>query len=128
MAPVSPEKITVQRIADCDALNTLCQSFDGLPNNPASLYLSNNPQSLIIYVAPTRTVNIVSLPYLIGALHREERSAAALRSILESAGLTKVFFDARKTAKILFDSCGIRLAIPVRSTRSSTRIHTNQST
>lgn len=68
MALISPGTITVRRIASQDALNTLCQSFDGLPDNPASLYLSINSQSLIIYVAPTRTVNLISLSYIIEAL------------------------------------------------------------
>lgn len=109
----SLETITVQLIASRDALNTLCQSFDGLPNNPASLYLSTTSRSLIIYVFPTRAVNVISLPYLVQALRRKEESASALKSFLETGAATKVFFDARKPAKILFDSCGIRLSIPV---------------
>jgi hypothetical protein len=113
MTLISPETITVQRIASQDALNALCQSFDGLPNDPASLYLSTTSQSLIIYVAPTRAVNVINLPHLIEALCRKEKSASALKSLLETGGATKVFFDARKTAKTLFDSCGIRFAIPV---------------
>ncbi|KAH5064833.1 hypothetical protein HBH95_212250, partial [Parastagonospora nodorum] len=52
MAVNTSKTITVQRVATSDALNTLLQSFDGLPNNPASLYLSTTAQSLIIYVAP----------------------------------------------------------------------------
>jgi hypothetical protein len=88
----------VQRIASQDALNALCQSFDGLPNDPASLYLSTTSQSLIIYVAPTRAVNVISLPYLVQALRRKEKSASAMKSLLETGAGTKVFFDAHKPA------------------------------
>jgi hypothetical protein len=107
MAVNPSETITVQRVATSDALDTLLQSFDGLPNNPASLYLSTTAQSLIVYVAPKRTISAISLPYLIEALRRKERSASEFRSLLENGPAVKVFFDARKTAKILFDSCTI---------------------
>ncbi|KAH7379116.1 hypothetical protein DE146DRAFT_761317 [Phaeosphaeria sp. MPI-PUGE-AT-0046c] len=112
MAVNSLTMITVQRVATSDALDTLLQSFDGLPNNPASLYLSSTAVSLIVYVAPISTVSIISLPYLIEALLRRERSASALRSLLENGPAIKVFFDARRTAKILFDSCAIKLSNP----------------
>jgi hypothetical protein len=108
-------RIAYQRIASPDALSTLLESFNGLTNNPASLYLSSTstPQDLIIYVAPTRVVNAVSLQYLAEALSQGERYASALKSSLETGVATKVFFDARGTAKILFESCGIRLSNPV---------------
>jgi hypothetical protein len=68
---------------------------------------------LIIYVAPTRAVDVISLLYLIEALHQNQRSASALKSLLETGSAPKVFFDVLKTAKILFDNCAIRLANPV---------------
>lgn len=119
MALTTSEMITVQRIATPVALNTLLQSFDGLPNNPASLYLSTTAQCLIIYVAPMRAVSIIGTSYLVEALHQKERNACALQSFLENGPAIKVFFDARKTAKILFDNCTIRLSNPVCFTQPS---------
>ncbi|RYN63054.1 hypothetical protein AA0117_g12853 [Alternaria alternata] len=112
MTSFSPATITVQRIVTADTLSTLLRSFDGLPNNPASLYLSSTAQNLVVYVAPKRTLSTISLPYLIEALRRKEENASALKSLLENGPVIKVFFDARKTAKILFDSCGITLSNP----------------
>jgi hypothetical protein len=125
MTSISSGTITVQRVVTPDALNTLLQSFDGLPNNPASLYLSSTAQSLVVYVAPKRTVSAIGLLYLIEALRQKERSASALKSLLENGPVVKVFFDARKTAKILFDSCAIRLSNPVCFTQPSVGISTN---
>jgi hypothetical protein len=125
MAVNTSETITVQRVATSKALDTLLQSFDGLPNNPASLYLSTTAQSLIIYVAPKHTISAIGLPYLIAALRRKERSVFALRSFLENGPAVKVFFDARKTAKILFDSCTIKLSNPVCFTQPSVGKNTN---
>jgi hypothetical protein len=39
----------------------------------------------------------------------------ALKALLETSTVTKVFFDARTPAKILFERCGIRLVKEVRS-------------
>jgi hypothetical protein len=125
MAVNPSETITVQRVATSDALDTLLQSFDGLPNNPAFLYLSTTAQSLIVYVAPKRTISAISLPYLIEALRRKERSASEFRSLLENGPAVKVFFDARKTAKILFDSCTIKLSNPVCFTEPRVEESTN---
>jgi hypothetical protein len=113
MALVTSGTIAVQCVATPEALNTLLQSFDGLPNNPASLYLSTTAQSLIIYVTPKRTISVTGLPYLIEALRQKERSASTLKSLLETGPAIKVLFDARQTAKTLFDSCAIRLSNPV---------------
>ncbi|EUC27294.1 hypothetical protein COCCADRAFT_31190 [Bipolaris zeicola 26-R-13] len=55
MAVISSKVIIVQHIATPNALDTLLQSFDGLPNNPASLYLSTTAQNLIVYAIPTCT-------------------------------------------------------------------------
>ena len=112
MALTTSETITVQHIATPDALNMLLQSFDGLPNNPASLYFSTTAQYLIIYVAPMRAISTIGISYLVEALRQKERNACALQSFLENGPAIKVFFDARKTAKILFDSCAIRLSNP----------------
>jgi hypothetical protein len=113
MVPDSLEAVTVQFIASRDALGPLCQSFARLPNNPASLYLSATSRSLIIYVFPAHTVNVISIQYFDHALRQKDESAFALKSLLESGTAIKVFFDARKPAKVLFDRCGIRLSIPV---------------
>jgi hypothetical protein len=64
----SSGKITYQHVASSHALNALLQSFSVLPSNPASLYLSNASQNLIIYISPTRVVKAVSLQYLVEAL------------------------------------------------------------
>jgi hypothetical protein len=113
MVPDSLGTATVQLIASRDAFGPLCQSFARLPSNPASLYLSATSQSLIIYVLPTHTVNVISLQYAAQALRQKDPSASALKSLLESGTAIKVFFDARKPAKVLYDSCGIRLSTPV---------------
>ncbi|EMD86661.1 hypothetical protein COCC4DRAFT_200501 [Bipolaris maydis ATCC 48331] len=80
MAVISSKVIIVHHIATPNALDTLLQSFDGLPNNPASLYLSTTAQNLIVYAVPTRTVSAISLPYLVEALRQKERSASALKT------------------------------------------------
>ncbi|KAH8621010.1 hypothetical protein IG631_24007 [Alternaria alternata] len=121
MTSISSATLTVQRIVTADTLSTLLQSFDGLSNNPASLYLSSTAQNLVVYVAPKRTLSTISLPYLIDALRRKEEDASALKSLLENGPLIKVFFDARKIAKTLFDSCGIKLSNPVCFTHSDQR-------
>jgi hypothetical protein len=113
MAVVPPIKITLQRIASPDAFHTLLQTFDGLPNNPASLYLSNTSHDLIIYVAPTRIVNSINISYLSKALSNQDEGASSLKGFLETGAATLVFFDARKTAKILFEKCDIKLSNPV---------------
>lgn len=115
MASLQSGKIKLQRIESADTLQTLLRSFDSLSNNPASLYVSNASHNLIIYVAPTRVVNTISLSYLGQALSKQERNAAALKSFLETGTTILVFFDARPTAKILFESCDIKLSNPVRS-------------
>jgi hypothetical protein len=113
MAVLPPRKITLQRIASPDAFQSLLQTFDGLPNDPGSLYLSNTSHDLIIYVAPTRVVNLINISYLSNALSRKEKEASAMKSFLETGTASLVFFDARKTAKILFEECDIRLSNPV---------------
>jgi hypothetical protein len=114
MNPVSSGTIVVQRVATPDALNTLLRSFDGLSSNPASLYFSSSDQDLVVYVAPARVVNTISLSYLAEALRQKDESASTLKSFLETGTATKVFFDARTTAKTLFDRCAIKLSNPVR--------------
>jgi hypothetical protein len=109
----SSGKITYQRVASSHALNALLQSFFVLPSNPASLYLSNASQNLINYTSPTRVVKAVSLQYLVEGLVQGERIASAFESFLETGAVTLVFFDARGTAKILFESCDIRISNPV---------------
>jgi hypothetical protein len=115
MASTSPPAISMNYIFTSAALNTLLQSFNGLLNNPASLYLSATPRRLIIYVLPTHTVNVLSLPYLIESLQQGKQSALGMKAFLENnETTTKVFFDARMSAKLLFEQCGITLANPVR--------------
>jgi hypothetical protein len=115
MALIPPTRIKLQRVASPDEFHTLLRTFDGLPNDPAFLYLSNTSHDLIIYVAPTRVVNSINISYLSKALSIQEKGASALKSFLETGAATLVFFDARKTAKILFEKCDIRLSNPVRS-------------
>ena len=116
MTTITPQTISVQHVSTPETLTTLIQSFNGLPNNPASVYLSGNLHNLTIYVAPACTVNIVSLSYLAQALQKGEESASALKRYLEDSPATKVFFDARVAARFLFDRCGIKLADKVQLT------------
>jgi hypothetical protein len=110
MASLSAQSISTSRITTGAALHTLVQSFNGLPSSPASLYLSTNSQSLVIYVAPNRKVNIITLSLLC----QGGAGAATMKTFLENTETTtKVFFDARMSAKVLFDRCGIKLANPV---------------
>lgn len=120
---VPPRRITLQRVASPDAFHTLLRTFDGLPDNPASLYLSNTSHDLIIYVAPTRIVNSIDISYLSKALSSQEKGASASKSFLVTGAATLVFFDARKTAKILFEKCDIKLSNPVRSIYRNIKRH-----
>jgi hypothetical protein len=54
----SSGKITSQHVTSSYALNGLLQNFSVLPNNPASLYLSNTSTNQIIYILPTRIVTV----------------------------------------------------------------------
>lgn len=110
MAPTIPSTISVERISIPEALPAFLHCLVGLPNNPASLYISVNSRSLIIYVAPASTVNVIDLSDLSIALCQKDESVLALKSLLETGTAIKVFFDARMPAKILFDCCGIKLA------------------
>jgi hypothetical protein len=116
MTATSSQTISAKRIDAHEALEPLVRSFEGLPNIPASLYLSMGADSLVIYIAPLGTVNLIRLTYLADALQQRNTSASALKSFLEASIATKVFFDARTPAKVLFDRCGIKLANPVRLT------------
>jgi hypothetical protein len=102
--------ISVEYISIPDAIPTFMQSLIGLSNNPASLYLSVNPQSLVIYVAPALTISVFNLLRLRSALNQNNKNAEALKSFLETGTTIKVFFDARMPAKILSDLCAIKLA------------------
>jgi hypothetical protein len=76
MAVIPPRRITLQRVAGPDAFYTLLRTFDGLPDSPASLYLSNTSRDLIIYVAPTRIVNSINISYLSKALSNQDEGAS----------------------------------------------------
>jgi hypothetical protein len=114
MASTSPQPILVDHIATPTALSTLVQSFTGLPNYPAPLYLSTNLHSLVVYVASLHTVNVISFTFLVEALRYGEDSASSFKDFLEASPTIKVFFDARMAAKTLYDRCGITLANNVR--------------
>jgi hypothetical protein len=124
MAVLSSQVISMMRISSSQALNSFVQSFSGLPKYPPSLYLSATSHNLVVYIAPLHTVNVISLSYLTRALHQEDESATALKRCLETSAATKVFFDARRAAKLLFDRCGIRLTNPVCFTSPIARNHT----
>jgi hypothetical protein len=110
MAPTTPSTISVEHISIPGALPASLHCLVELPSNPAYLYISVNSRSLIIYVAPILTVNIIDLSDLSVALRQEDEIVLALKSLLETGPAIKVFFDARMPAKILFDRCGIKLA------------------
>lgn len=107
--------VSVERISIPGGLPAFINSLIGLPNNPASLYLSISSRSLIIYIAPSLKVNVIDLSHLSIALRQENESASALKSFLETSTVTKVFFDARMPAKIIFDRCDVKLANEVRN-------------
>lgn len=46
-----------------------------------------------------------------------------MKSFLVTGAATLVFFDARKTAKILFEKCDIKLSNPVRSIYRNIKRH-----
>jgi hypothetical protein len=116
MATTSPQTISTKRIHTHEALKPLVQSFNQLANDPASFYLSMDSRSLVMYIAPLGTVNVISLSYLVDALQQKDTSATTLKIFLESSLATKIFFDARTPAKVLFGRCGIKLVNPVRFT------------
>jgi hypothetical protein len=113
MASATPT-ISVERISIPRALPAFMHSLIGLPNDPASLYISVDSRNLIIYVEPTSTINVVDLSHLTVALHQEDDSALALKSFLEIGPTIKVFFDARMPARTLFHCCNIELPTEVR--------------
>jgi hypothetical protein len=108
MAAMNPN-ILVEHIFVPSELPEFICSLVGLPNNPASLYLSISSRSLIIYVEPISTIKVIDLLHLNDALIQDNESALALKSLLETGTAKKVFFDARMPASILFDCCGIEL-------------------
>jgi hypothetical protein len=114
MAP-NTTPISVENISIPDGLPKFFDSFAQLPNNPAPLYLSVTSERLIVYVPAVSTVNFISLEQLSVALRQTDRLVTALKALLETSTVTKVFFDARTPAKILFERCGIRLVKEVRS-------------
>ena len=89
-------------------------SLVGLPDDPASLYIAVDSSSLVVYIEPALTVNVIGLSQLNVALCQENESALALKFLLEKGPAIKVFFDARMPARILFNSCSIKLATEVR--------------
>lgn len=91
MVPDSLGTATVQLIVSRDAFGPLCQSFARLLSNPASLYLSATSQSLIIYVLPTHTVNVISLQYAAQALRQKDPSASALKAFLRAVQRSRSF-------------------------------------
>jgi hypothetical protein len=103
---------TTSHVVKLAALTTLTESFSRFSGNPAILHFSTNSQSLVIYVAATRTINIINLSLLC----TEAGSGQATKDFLKKTKMTtKEFFDARTSAKVLFERCGIRLADPVHS-------------
>ena len=119
MALNTPSTIHVDLITTPNSLSAFTRSLSGLPNNPASLYFSIQSQNLIVYVLPTSSIKIINLPDLKIALSSGDESAVAFKSFLETGTVIKVFFDARMPAKILFERCGIALAIEVRNARNA---------
>jgi hypothetical protein len=118
MITTSPQTVTTEWISTPRALSALVQSCSGLSNNPPSLYLSTNSHSLIIYVKPYHAINSINLSFFRAALQHKDESAAAFKSFLETGAVIKVFFDARTSSKILFNSCGIELTNGVQITWS----------
>jgi hypothetical protein len=74
MASVSPQAISMKRITI--PINTFIQNINGVPNDPASLYLSTDSPNLILYITPMCTVNVISLSHLAWALYQGEGGAS----------------------------------------------------
>lgn len=109
----TPLEITVTPITVPRTLSAFIPNLTGLPNDPASLYLSISHGSLVIYIAPLSTIITIDLLDLSNALNQQHDSAIALKSLLEDKKTVKVFFDARTPAKILFEKCDITLSVDV---------------
>ncbi|KAL5401474.1 hypothetical protein PMIN03_011490 [Paraphaeosphaeria minitans] len=118
MAPPVLSGIIVEYIDVRRTLTTLVDSRIRHPNNLASLYLAVDHRSLVIYVAPALTINIVDLGEFSSALHQGHESALALKYVLDAPTTTKVF-DARTPARILYDRCAIKLAIEIVTQQSN---------
>jgi hypothetical protein len=88
MAAINPN-ILVEHIFVPRQLPEVIRSLVGLPNNPASLYLSVGSHSLIIYVEPISTIRVIDLLRLSDALIQENESALALKSLLETVNAKK---------------------------------------
>jgi hypothetical protein len=80
--------ISVEHISIPRALPAFMESHVGLPNNHASLNISVDSRSLIMYVEPALTVNIIELSHLDYALRQKDESALALKSFLETGPTT----------------------------------------
>lgn len=115
MAGFAPPTITVNSISIPHALPAFLQSITGLPNDPPSLYVSVNSRDISIYVTPISTISVISLSQLCTALVHNNESAVALKAIFETEPITKVFFDARMPARLLWDRCAIKLATEVKN-------------
>ncbi|KAF2755967.1 hypothetical protein EJ05DRAFT_502441 [Pseudovirgaria hyperparasitica] len=104
MATNTPATISVEHIFIPDGLPAFMQTLYSLPNCPPSLYLTvSSSTSLVIYVAPASQIAIIKLSELRTALDQQDQNALALKSLLEHGPKTKVFFDARDAAKVLFE-------------------------
>ena len=82
MAPASPSAVSIQHVSIPSALSTFVDSFQQLPDSPASLYLTVDAKKLVIYVAPAATVNIIILQDLKAGLNQSDAGALALKSFL----------------------------------------------
>ena len=102
--------ISTEYISTSASLGTLLESFDGLPNDPASFYFSLDSRNLIIYVAPASNTNLINLSFLDSALQCKDQSAIAFKAFLKASQVIRVFFHAHIPAKVLFDRYGIELA------------------
>lgn len=109
MASATPT-VSLKNVSVPNALPAFMDSLVGLPNDPASLYISVDKHSLIIYDEPASTINLIDLSQLNVALCQGDESASALKTLLETGPTIKVFFDARVPAKTLFERCSIKLA------------------
>lgn len=112
MVSVTP-MISVKCASIPGDLLAFMDSLVGLLDDPASLYVSADSRSLVVYVELALTINVINLSQLNIALCQENKSALALKSLIETGPPIKVFFDARMPARTLFDRCGIKLAAEV---------------
>ncbi|ENI06505.1 hypothetical protein COCC4DRAFT_134240 [Bipolaris maydis ATCC 48331] len=88
---LTTKEILVNYVSNAGTLRAFLESIVGLPNNPPSLYLSTDSCSLIAYVEPILTLNVIDLSGLREAILERSESAVRLKHILEIEPTRKAY-------------------------------------